>query len=64
MTATLIWRGKEYVVETPCSVKEALAGLHLDTEAHLVMRRGELICEEEMLQEGDMVKLIPVMIGG
>lgn len=64
MTATLIWHGKEYVVETPCSVKDALATVHLDTEAHLVMRNGKLICEEEMLQDGDMVKLIPVMIGG
>lgn len=64
MTATLIWRSKEYVVKTPVSVQEALAQLHLDTEAHLVMRSGELIHEDEILQEGDVVRLLPVMIGG
>lgn len=64
MSATLIWRGREYVVDTPMSVKEALTALHLDTEAHLVMRNGELIREEETLLDGDVIKLLPVMIGG
>lgn len=64
MTATLIWHSKEYVVKTPVSVQEALAQLHLDTEAHLVMRNGALIQEDETLQEGDVIRLLPVMIGG
>lgn len=64
MTSTICWRKQELVVQTPASVKEALESLHLDTESFLVIRNGELIGENEILQDGDSVKLIPVMIGG
>ena len=64
MTAKITWRGKEFEIETAVCVKDALAQLHLDTEAHLVMRDGQLLQEADVLEDGDQVKLIPVMIGG
>jgi len=64
MTSTIRWRKEEFEVEAPVSVKDALESLHLDPESFLVIRTGELIGENEILQDGDTVKLIPVMVGG
>ena len=64
MSASILWRSQEIEVDTPVSVKDALAQLHLDSESYLVLRNGEVISEDKLLKDGDVAKLIPVMVGG
>ena len=64
MTAKITWRRQEFEIETPISVQDALTRLHIEPETHLVMRNGELIQPNDRLEDGDVIKLIPIMIGG
>lgn len=64
MTAIIELRGKEYELPTPLKVKEALQQLGLPAESYHLLRSGYLLEEEELLQEGDRGKLIPVISGG
>jgi sulfur carrier protein len=64
MPVTLILRKKEYTVEGTISVKEALKQLGLSPESHLVVRNGELLTENDVLRNGEVVKLVAVISGG
>lgn len=64
MPVTLILRKKEYTVEGTITVKEALKQLGLSPESHLVLRDGELLNENDVLRNGEVVKLVAVISGG
>jgi sulfur carrier protein ThiS len=57
-------RDKEYEVRAGMTVRQALHHLGLAPEALLATRHGELITEDEILREGDEIKLIAVISGG
>ena len=48
----------------PKRVKELLRELNLVQEAHLVIRGDDLVTGDEVLQDGDMVEVRPVISGG
>lgn len=48
----------------PCRVAELLARLDVVAESVLVIRGGELLTLDEMLDESDTVELRPVISGG
>lgn len=64
MPAIIIWRKQEIEINAPVSVKDALEQLNLTAESYLVLCNGELITEDRILQDGEIAKLIPVMVGG
>ncbi len=64
MAITLIVRKQEYQIEGTVTVKEALHQLGLSTETHLAVKDGTLINENEVLRDGDTVKLVAVISGG
>ncbi len=64
MSVTLVLRDKEYVVKPGMALREALLKNGLLPEATLAIRRGEMITEEEILVDGDVVKLVAVISGG
>lgn len=64
MPVTLILRKKEYTVEGTITVKDALKQLGLSPESHLVLRDGELLNENDVLRNGETVKLVAVISGG
>jgi sulfur carrier protein len=45
-------------------VKTALQRLNLSPEAHLMVREGELLNENDWLRDGDTVKIVAVISGG
>jgi sulfur carrier protein ThiS len=45
-------------------VKQALQQLNLSPEAHLLVRNGDLLNENDWLKDGDEVKVVPVISGG
>jgi sulfur carrier protein ThiS len=58
-------RKQEFQLEGPSiQVKSALQQLKLSPEAHLLVRNGELLNENDYLKDGDEVKIVAVISGG
>lgn len=64
MPVTLVLRKKEYYVEGTVTVRDALKQLGLSPESHLVVRDGQLLNENDVLRNGEVVKLVAVISGG
>ncbi len=64
MPVILIFRKQEYLLEGTITVKEALKQLGLSSESHLVVNQGELLNENDVLRNGDTVKIISAISGG
>lgn len=64
MTAKLILRDKEYEVKSGTTVQHALEKIGVNRESVLATREGELITDDEILHEGDVIKLVAVISGG
>lgn len=60
----LILRGEEYELKAGMTVQHALEKIGLDSHSVLATRQGELITDDELLHEGDEIKLVPVISGG
>ena len=64
MTVKLIMRGKEYVLKSGMTLRQSLFKINLQPEAVLATRNGQMITEDEILQDGEEIKLIAVISGG
>ena len=64
MTAHLILRDKEYEVRAGMTLLDALKRSNIVPESVIATRGGEMILDDEILKEGDVVKLIAVISGG
>ncbi len=65
MAIKLILRKKEYELEgKTIQVKMALQQLDLSPEAYLLVRDGELLNENDLLRDGDVIKIVSVISGG
>lgn len=63
-TAKLILRDQEYEVKAGRTVRAALRDIEVNSESVLVIRNGELITDDEILQPGENLRLVAVMSGG
>ena len=64
MAVMLILRGQKYEVKPGMTLRQSLFKIDQLPEAVLATRDGEMITEEEILKDGDVVKLIAVISGG
>lgn len=64
MPVRIRFRDKEYEVRAGMTVRDALRKLEIQPEAVLPTREGELITEDEILREGDEIRLVAVISGG
>jgi sulfur carrier protein ThiS len=64
MPVRVILRGKETEVESNLPLKQNLQKLGLCVENYLVLRDGLLLEKEELLHDGDEIKLVAVISGG
>jgi sulfur carrier protein ThiS len=64
MTARLVLRGKEFEVKSGITVQNAMKKVGINSESVLATRDGELITDDEILREGDVIKLVEVISGG
>ena len=64
MTVKLILRGKEYEVRAGMNLRDSLSKIDVLTESVLATRDGEMITDEEILNEGQVIRLIAVISGG
>lgn len=60
----LILRDKEYEVKPGMTLLSALQKIDVLPESVIATRDGEMILEDEILQDGDVIKLIAVISGG
>ena len=60
----LILRDKEYEVRPGMDLLAALEKCDILPESVIATREGELILEDEILSDGDVIKLVAVISGG
>ena len=60
----LILRNKEYEVKPGMTLLSALQKINVVPESVIATRDGEMILDDEILKDGDVVKLIAVISGG
>lgn len=60
----LILRDKEFEVKAGTTLLAALEKVKVVPEAVIATREGEMILEDEILRDGDVIKLIAVISGG
>ena len=64
MGVKLILRGKEYEVKPGMTLRHSLLKIDVLPESVLATRQGEMITEDEILNEGDVIRLVAVISGG
>ncbi len=60
----LILRDKEYEVKPGMTLLSSLEKCNILPESVIATRDGELILEDEILKDGEVVKLVAVISGG
>jgi sulfur carrier protein len=64
MAVTLILRDQEHKVKPGMALRDALRKIDVLPEAVLAVREGQMITDDEILNDGEVVKLIAVISGG
>ncbi|MCJ7584845.1 MAG: MoaD/ThiS family protein [Anaerolineales bacterium] len=64
MMVRIILRGIDYEVRPGMTLLSALQKIDILPEAVIATRDGELIEEDEILREGETIKLVAVISGG
>lgn len=64
MTVKLILRDKEFEVRPGMTLLSTLEKINVLPEAVLATREGEMILEDEILKDGEVIKLVSVISGG
>ncbi len=64
MPVRMTLRDREYEVRAGMTVRDALRQVDLQPEAVLATRQGELLTDDEILREGDEIRLVAVISGG
>ena len=64
MPVKLFLRNQEYEARPGMTLRDTLLKLEIQPEAVLATRQGKMITDDEVLNEGDLVKLIAVISGG
>lgn len=64
MTVKLILRDKEYEVRPGMALVDALKKNNIIPESVIAVREGEVITDDEILKNGDVIKLVMVISGG
>jgi sulfur carrier protein ThiS len=60
----LVLRDKEYEVKAGMTLEAALEKVQVPPESVIATREGEMILEDEILRDGDLIRLIAVISGG
>jgi sulfur carrier protein ThiS len=60
----LVLRNKEFEVKPGMTLLSALQKINVVPESVIATREGEMILDDEILKDGDMIKLIAVISGG
>jgi sulfur carrier protein ThiS len=60
----LVYRGKQTLLPPGLTVAQAMAAIGLSLETHFAVHNGEIASGEEILEEGDVVTCVAIIMGG
>lgn len=60
----MVLREKEFEVRPGMMLLDALKKSNIVPESVIATRKGEMILDDEILEDGDLVKLVAVISGG
>ena len=60
----LVLRNQEYEVKPGMTLLSALQKINVIPESVIATRDGEMILDDEILKDGDVIKLVAVISGG
>ena len=64
MSVKLVLRDQEHEMRPGICLREALKKLGIPGESVLATRNGEMITDDEIINDGEVIKLIAVISGG
>jgi sulfur carrier protein len=64
VTALLKLRSQQYEVKAGSTVRDAMLAHDIQPESVIPTRDGELITDDEIIREGDTIRLVAVISGG
>jgi len=64
MPTILRLRKQEFEVDPGVTVREALIQHSIQPDTVIPIRDGELVAENEVIREGETIRLVPVISGG
>jgi sulfur carrier protein ThiS len=64
MGAKIIYRKKEFKVESGVTIELTLKTLEIVPESVIPTRNGHLVSGDDVLEDGDVIRLVPVISGG
>jgi sulfur carrier protein ThiS len=64
MTVRIILRDREFEVRPGMTLQVSLEKIQVLPEAVIATREGELILDDEILKDGQVIKLVSVISGG
>jgi len=64
MSAIIKFRKQEFEVKSDITVRDAMLKLEFEPDAVIPTRDGELIPYDELIGEGETIRLVPVISGG
>jgi sulfur carrier protein ThiS len=64
MAVVLVLRDRRFEVPPGLTVRQALNKIDVELESVLATRAGDLLTEDEVLRDGDVIKLVAVISGG
>mgnify|MGYP001765395910 CR=1 FL=1 len=64
MPAIFKLRDKSFEVKHGSTVRIALQRINIEPDTVLATRNGELVTDDEIVRDGDVIKLISVISGG
>ena len=57
-------RNKTYDFEGVTNVRKILKRININPESYLVVRNGKLLTEDDVIKDGEEIKIIAVISGG
>jgi sulfur carrier protein len=66
VTVKVILRNREIIIDEikDLTVRKVFKKLELLPETYLCLRNGELLTEQEIIKDGDILRMVPVISGG
>ena len=64
MPVKLTFRDKEHTIEAGRTARDAIEHIGLSPTATLAVKKGQLIADDTILQDGDEIRLVPMIAGG
>ena len=64
MVAYLRLREEKYEIRSGMTLRDALLKLDISPESVIPVKDGELLTDDELLEDGDQIRLVAVISGG